>query len=315
MNKLIYPTLLQSANNINSHSWFDIKLRKNEGHNKRKRKKQIECKSMETIKIKLYPTFEQKVKINMFMNDCIDIYNLTNNYIKDNELQKKDVNFYKIRQILKDTLNEKCQLHGLQKHTADYAVKHCVDVYKSIYAKNIKEFNVKNLEYDRRRKNLVIEPANFNKKQTTFFKLGYIKSSLPLKAICNSILQYDCIKNTYIIITPKETEITTEVKQHKKCGIDIGVRTFITTYSPEKSYEIGTNNNKMIDKLNKRLDNIRSQHDERKMDDKQYKQAYAKYSDKLKNKIDDMHNKVAKLLLSSYEIINIGKVSRFIKIH
>ena len=34
MNKY-YPTLFQSANIINSHSWFDIKERKNKSFNKK----------------------------------------------------------------------------------------------------------------------------------------------------------------------------------------------------------------------------------------------------------------------------------------
>jgi putative transposase len=92
-------------------------------------------------------------------------------------------------------------------------------------------------------------------------------------------------------------------------GIDIGVRSFVTCYSPEKTYLIGNNTDEYIDRINKRLDNIKSNHDKNKISDSKYNKVYSKYSEKLKNKIKDLHNKTAKFLLERFREITIGKVS------
>jgi IS605 OrfB family transposase len=308
--KYVYPTLLQTANDINSFSWFNIKKRTNSKKKVRK-KVQIKEEYTDTIKFKLFLTDKQKNKLKLWLDDCIDIYNLTNQYIKDNKLTKSDINFYKLRALLKTQIKDICKINKLQKHTADYSVKHCVEMYKSAFSNRHKNFTIKNLQKDRRRKNLVIEPTSFNKKINSFFNLGTIKSSLKFadKIHKNSILQYDSYINNFIIITPQIKETNKELDKSKKCGIDIGVRTFATTYSRSESYEIGTNTYPIIDGINKRLDNIREHHDIKILTNGQYKKLWYKYSDRLKNKISDLHNKTANFLLRQYKKINIGKVS------
>ena len=317
----IYPTLLQSSNIIDSHSWFDIKIRKN--FNKKNNKNNINYKYnyINTLKIKLELSNQQKSIIKLWLDDCIDIYNFTNNFIKENLDKdynnfKNLVNFISLRKKLNEKIREVCLKNKLNKHTGDYAVKHCVEMYKSAYSnlknKNIKKFYINNLEKNKRRKNLIIEPSSISKTKNSFFIkiLGEVKSSLPLNKIKkNSILQYDLFKNTFIIISPIDINKNVILKQYNKCGIDIGVRTFLTVYSPECSYEIGTNTNPIIDRINKRLDNIRSSKDKNIINESKYKKIYMKYSDKLKNLINDLHNKSSTFILKQFENINIGKVS------
>jgi len=315
MMNLIYPTLLQTANTIKSNSWFDIKIRKNFKHKKKKKKHSYNY--VNTYKIKLKLTTDQKIKINSWMDKCIDIYNFTNKYIKDKITDNNFydiVNFYKLRKQLNEQIKKLSNENGLNKHTADYAVKHCVEMYKSAHSnlmnKHIKTFEIKDLQKDRRRKNIVIEPSSVSKSKNSIFikQLGEINSSLRLNKITkNSILQYDTIKKTYIIISPYEKKCNIELNQIKKCGIDIGVRTFLTVYSPEVTYEIGTNTNKIIDRMNKRLDGIKS--NKEKLNKICYNKLFAKYSDKIRNKINDLHNKASKFLLKRFDTILIGKVS------
>jgi transposase len=187
-------------------------------------------------------------------------------------------------------------------------------MYKSAYSncKSIDKFTIKDLKLDRRRKNLVIEPASVSKNNNAIFirELGEINSSQPLNTITqNSVLQYDSYKKTYYIITPKTATKTVDVYQHKKCGVDIGVRTFLTVFSKTETYEIGTKTNYIIDKTNKRLDNIRSSYDQQLITKKQFSKLYTKYNDKLKNKITDMHNKTSNFLLSNFNTIMIKKIS------
>jgi transposase len=321
---MIYPSLLQSANIINSNSWFDIQEHKNKNRYVYLNNHKYDYVKTKIIVLKLNDN--QIEIINKWLDDVIDIYNLTNEYIKsklDSEYKNFNeiVNFYSLRMLLKDPLKNICKINGLNKHTGDYGVKHCVEMYKSAFSnlknKNIKHFEIKNLLKSRRRKNLVIEPNSVSKnKNSIFYKsLGLIESNLKLTDIIkrNSILQLDTLKKRYIIISPEEIiKKEIQLRQYKKVGIDIGVRSFITCYSPEKTYLIGNNTDEYIDRINKRLDNIKSNHDKnnpRLISDSKYNKVYSKYSEKLKNKIKDLHNKTAKFLLERFREITIGKVS------
>ena len=318
--KYIYPTLLKSANNININGWFDIKIRKNNKYRKKKKRIHniINSTYIDTYKIKLTLTDKQKKIIKLWLDDCIDIYNITNNYIKINVNTtniKKIINFYTLRKLLNIQIKEICNKNKLNKHTADYAVHHCVTMYKSALSNhnnNLDKFNINDLLKTRRRKNLVIEPASVSLKINSIFikQLDKIISSSPLNLIKkNSVLQFDSIKNTFFIIIPFDKEDKKEVHQYKKCGVDIGVRTFITTYSRGESMEIGTNNNKLIDKYNNKIDSIKSNYELKKLSKRKYEKSISKYSDKLKYSIEDLHNKTCTVLLTLYKEIIIGKIS------
>ena len=308
--KYCYPTLLRSSNTISSNSWFDIKVIQN---NKKTKTKTITIKDtyIHTKKIKLQLTQQQHNKLLKWFDDCIDIYNMTNQHIKNNDLKAKDMNFIDMRKELNSQIKEICSKNNLRKHQGDYAVKHCIEMYKSAFS-NLKgkQFNVRNLDKNRRRKNMVIEPANINNKQTSFFQLGNIISSMPLETIKrNSILQYDSYKKSFKICCPVNIDINKKYKKKGKCGIDIGVRTFLTTYSDFECYEIGTNTYDKIDSINNRLDKIQESKQQKIISFKRNEKLNNKYRDKLKNIINDLHNKSANFLLSQYDIINIGKVS------
>ena len=312
-----YPTLLETGNIIISNSWFDIKEHKNQAYNRKKRKQIINVDYIDTIKIKLDLNNNQKIIILKWLDDCIDVYNMTNQHLKivlTNNNYKKTLNFINLRKELNEYIREICKINSFDKNTADYAVKHCVEMYKSAFSnhKNITKFNISDLDKNRRRKNLVIQPNAVSKKINSIFssKLKETVSSLPLNIITkNSILQYDSYKKTFIIITPKDKNENIKLSQYEKCGIDIGVRTFLTTYSENASYEIGTNTNIIIDKINKRLDNINTNYNNKSITKEKYNKLNYKYRDKLSNLIKDMHNKSANFLLSNYKTIIIGKVS------
>jgi len=315
--KLIYPTLLQVANKVNPNSWFKLLEYTNINYKKKRKVKEFTTTYEKTHTINLELTKSQKDKINLWMNDCTDIYNLTNNYIKlnlTNDNKKSLINFFNIRKILKNDITNVCNINKLNKHTGDYAVKHCIEMYKSAISNHndICKFNIRDLSKDRIRKNLVIEPSTVSKKSNSIFTkiLGAINSNIPLNFIKrNSILQYNNYKKSYKILVPVKVEEKRVSSHYDKCGIDIGVRTFMTVYSEYNTLEIGPGNNKIIDRNHKRLDKIKSSKDNNIISNEKYKRLYCKYSSKLRNMIDDMHNKSANILLSRYKNISIGKVS------
>jgi IS605 OrfB family transposase len=84
----------------------------------------------------------------------------------------------------------------------------------------------------------------------------------------------------------------------------------MTIYSNNKCIEVG--NDKIInciDRVNKKLDKLKSDHDFNKIKTTKYNKVRKKYQLKIQNKVEDMHKKVANYLLKNYETINIGKVS------
>ena len=331
MKKYIYPNLLNTSlnNSVETNSWYNINWIENDTQSFQKICKDVKSSYYKTNIIVLDLTEQQKIIINKWLDDCIDIYNMTNDFIKskiinidkmsdlEEDLKSMLFNFPKLRKELNNNIKHICNINNLPKHTGDYALKHCITMYKSAISNhngNLNKFNIRNMMKDRRRKNLVIEPANISKKINSFCKtiLGEINSNIQLNIIKqNSVLQYDCFKDKYIIITPEVVNNEKKVYQYEKCGIDIGIRTFLTTYSEQEVFEIGTSDitYKMIDNYNKRFTRISKSYKNGYINKKKYNYLNMKYRQRLRDKIDDMHRKVANMLLKRYQTIVIGNVS------
>ena len=315
--KLWFPTLLQVSNNIDTNSWFNITQKSNPN------KINLENESIKTVYIKtmkfpIYPTKEQKLILNKWFHAVIDMYNITNRHILDfYKKNNKIETFITIRKLLLDKANELVKKTKINKHILDYSVKHCVEMYKSAITnlknKNIKQFTIKDLDYNRNRYNIVLEPANFSKTTNGFCvrELGEMKSQRSLINLfkSNSILQFNKNNNSYYIISPFEYELKMTAKRENNCGIDLGVRTFATVYSPSKTLEIGTNLTLIIDKYNKKMDKIKSDKDLKIITEEKYKKLLYKYGSKMRNKIDDLHKKVSVYLVKRYKNIHLGKIS------
>ncbi len=323
-----YPTLLQTSNLINSNSWFDIKKYQKSDANINKPIVNINTTYLKTYKYKLYPNPEQKNKLDKWFKISDEVYNLTNTYIKtilndidisNNSIKNlhKIIEFTQIRSELTHLIKEIVLDNKVNRHCMDLSIKHCVTMYKSALSNfkegHIKKFELKDLEDNRRRKYLGVEKALFSKKKNGFCitEFGEMKSSKLFKDVVNhdSVIQYDSIKKEYYLISPKNKQCNFQLAREKLCGIDIGVRTFLTTWSDEASFEIGTNLIPKIDKYLKRLDKITSDLGNNILTKIKYNKLITKINDNIKNKIDDLHKKTASFLLKKYDIINIGKVS------
>ena len=305
--------------------------------------KNINIKSLKTIKIKFYPNSKQKNQLNKWYDLVSQLYNEINDYIKivickpNYYLDKKNIiqcsytfindkklinyilNWKNIRNMFTNEIDDLIS-DNIYRHTLDYSVKLCLEMYKSAYsnfkAGNIKNFNIRNLNPDRVRKNFVIEPSNFtkqpNKNGFCIKHFGNIKSDKELNKLNikhNVIVQYNSNTNKYYFLIPIDETINKTIYREKKCGIDIGVRVFQTIYSENKCYEIGKGITKKIDIYNKKLDSINSRKEKKELSIKKANKARKKYQLRLTNLIDDLHKKTCCLLFKNYDIINIGKVS------
>ena len=248
------PCLNSIPSNLNSHSWVDLSIYNNNFNHLISN--DFSSTYIRTFKYKIYPTLPQKLILIKWLDSVIDVYNYTNDYLKKKIFHKngslktnykKYINFYNLRRIFTKFLNGIKNKSKINKHTLDYSIKLCVEMYKSAISnlknKNIKQFVIRNLDYKRRRKNLVLEPNVFSKKINGFCvsQLGIMKSNVILKERIskNSILQYNSLKDEFYVISPKEETFNCNKYRANKCGCDIGIRTFITTYSENECYEIG----------------------------------------------------------------------------
>jgi putative transposase len=314
---LWFPSLLQSSNILNSDSFFNINQFKNPIQ-KSKTRIYIDTSYLKTYKFKVNPSIEQQKIIQKWYHNVITMYNLTNQKIKLYfEKYNKLINFYELRKSLDNEKNKFSTETKINKHILCYSMEHCYNMYKSAISNkrngHIKEYKINDLPYNKRRKNLVLEPANFSKSKNAFCIriLGEIKSdrSIKDKITKNSILQYDSYKKEYNILTPYECKFTYNPKRENICGVDLGVRTFATIYSENQVLEIGTNLTKYIDKYNNKVDKLRSHLETKKLKKKKYEKLITKNKDNHNNKIQDLHKKFSALLCSNYDTIKIGKIS------
>jgi putative transposase len=315
--KFWFPTLLQTATNIKSNSWFNI-LRKNNPNPSILNESKINTTYIKTMKFPIYPTQEQKIILDKWYNAVINMYNITNKYIANFYDKNKYIEtFITIRKNLLNEANKIVKNTSINKHILDYSVKHCVEMYKSAISnlknKYIKNFKIKDLNFNRNRYNLVLEPANFSTKINGFCvkELGEIKSQRNLIKLFkhNSILQYNKNTESYYIISPFEYNYEYITKREQYCGIDLGIRTFATVYSNNKTSEIGTNLIPIIDSYNKKMDKIKSDKDNNIITVNKYKRILNKYGNRMRNRIDDLHKKVSVFLCERFENIHLGKIS------
>jgi hypothetical protein len=147
----------------------------------------VKTNNLKTIKIKFYPTINQVKLLNEWFDLVLLVYNQINEFIKicickpiyflnknknfidisytfidDDEFIDKILNWKNIRNMFTNEINNFIleSNTNIYRHTLDYSIKLCIEMYKSAYsnfkAGNIKKFNIKNLKPDRIRKNFVI---------------------------------------------------------------------------------------------------------------------------------------------------------------
>jgi putative transposase len=311
-----FPSLLQSSNWIYTDSWYDLdKFKCDKHHNTHRHKSKIKTHFLKSIKIKIYPT-DKQIKILVRWFDLhTAIYNLTNNYIKPIYKSTKKIDtFYNVREHFTDFLHNVSTKNNIYRHTLDQAVKHCLDMYKSgieqIKSGYRRHFDIKDLKYDRRRKNVIFESNTFSKVFNGIGLLGKLQSDSPLSNINhNCILQYDSYKKVYYMIIPKDESIDKNMKRKDKCGIDLGVRTFATIYSGDRVRVIGNHILSTIDRYNAKIADLHSALDVGAITKAKYKKVRERNYEKMRNRIDDMHKKTAVYLCKQFDVINIGKVS------
>ena len=303
-----------------------------------------------SFKTRIYPTIEQKKKLIKYFGDCRYTYNkcVSNDtdesfdILRDRYVTKlvNTVNFIKTpKEIRAFAVNE----YTTNRENAYdmYEYKKYIEEWKS---KNFKKYTPKEIEepkmnYRKKKseqsitinKNSVniidgqiqIYPESFDREPFKISKRTK-KRDKKYKEIINEKIIYHDIKiiktltNKYYICfvkgTPKK-EYDTNINM---VACDTGGRTFITTYSEDKTMEIGNNMTNTLGKMIKIKDAYEKEYNKeiikiKKKNGNIYKylksqMKYRKINEKITNQINDLHYKaIAKL--NEYSLICIPKLN------
>ena len=226
--------------------------------------------------------------------------------------------FYDVRKKLKIIAERIIKNTKIPKHVLDYAINDCVSKYKSCVTNmkkgRIEKFDITDMSKDRNRKNMAIELSQISKVINGFSVkiLGEMKSKDKIRfdKIClsNSALQYTASSGRYFLISAMKTTCTSEKVRTAKCGIDLGVRTFATVYSENGTQEIGTNLTNKINAYHKKRDKLQSEYSRGMIKRKLYEKLWERNENRMRNRMNDMHKKVASYLTTKYKEIRIGKI-------
>ena len=181
-------------------------------------------------------------------------------------------------------------------------------------------------------KNYQIEPSFFKKNTFCPKTFPSMVASKPLTEVNKTtILQYNKTTGKYILLVPIVKETGKIYKNDISCGIDLGVRTFASIYSENATYNVcnDISKSKYIYKKHKKIDKINYLLNRKQDDDvfmsaimkngvlnfepkiinikkKNLLKGLRKYHDQIKNKIADMHFKIAHNLLTGLIIYTLG---------
>lgn len=353
-NKLWVPKLKNKMISENTNSWFDHTkytdcdttfIGRFKGEPKPKRFKKC-------LTVRLFLRKTQRIIINNWLNACTVIYNETVKLLKTKKYDKFTSTklFHTIRAILsapensvKDKVQEKSlkklnkipnineqftNTHAVKKHILDYSIKEACKNYCSgrtqIKTKHIKQFELKELKFDRPNRVLTIEKTEFSK--NAFFEnvFGKIKGKYNGKRFkfdkvnSDSILKFNSKTNSYYLYVPCDVNVKSERKKIKKyrenedneteikkmISLDPGLRTFMTGITENSVEKICSNYTSMMKPLLKKETNL-----SHKPTSSKIRKKLNIVRRKIKNKIDDMQWKTINYLTKNHENIYIGDLS------
>jgi IS605 OrfB family transposase len=231
------------------------------------------------------------------------------NSIKEKEHDKKKILKEKNKNIKEWELNT-------PKEVRAGAVNDIVKAYKTGFS-NLKAGNIRYFRVNYRKKtelnkciviaksmihndNGTLKIAKQFLKEESEFKMGFRNKkkykNLEINNDCRLVKQ----NNEYWLLIPLSEKIKEKKKTENYCGIDPGVRTFMTTFGNNGCYEY-THNKEKIKKLNTKIDTIKTFKQIRK-------RSLLKIEKKKSNLIKELHWKTINDILNKNDIIYYGDI-------
>ena len=238
------------------------------------------------------------------------------NYYIDLIKQKNKIKREKAKEIKpeKNNIVNEWELRT-PKEIRAYAIDELCNAYKTAF-ENLKKKNILTFDIKFRKKkdcNCITIPKNFIKiKDNNMFLaptfLGKNKKIKFYNKNKNLKIENDCklkkINNNYYLLIPEQIkEEKKKINTENYCGIDPGVRTFMTLFNNNKIVEYKHNHN-LIKLLNKRIDELKKR---RKRKNK--RKLLNKLEKRKKNLIDEIHWKTITDITSFNDIIFYGNIN------
>lgn len=286
-------------------------------------------KELKTIKIKIYPTKEQKLLIDELFDVTRYIYNKANGLIKQKKFTWKP--FYSLRNYLVTVSSRK----GITSEKKDFelvasdstrqnAVKNLCDAYKTATA-NLKAGNIRTFDIAYKKKNAPIQCLELGSRDLNMSGKGFkiyptrwkghefLKiSKKNQKKYGKYQVNHNCDllrqKGVYYIgfVIPQNNKENTSFK--RACGVDLGIRTLASVYGTNGIIEYEGNNN-MLNSFNKKLDQLKNSRPKNFVNQKRRrKKALNKIEKKKIDYTNNLHWNLIKTLLDENDIVFMGDI-------
>lgn len=249
------------------------------------------------------------------------IYNATLNLLRKHPFLKKECWKYRIRDAIKEYYKSIINKYHVPNTTVEYSVFQAIQAFNQ--SKNAvnrtRKQNHFSIKIDGRSiKNGVIYPnntkrflkdsiPNYKKNRQNLLKNLPIKKLIGIQSnrVCDLIYKKDIGKFYLAIPVKREKQNTIELNNlnnRETIALDPGLRSFLAFYDMESYGEIGKDLYIRIKQLNKKQNKIDSKIAKMKKTKKNYykkvnlKKRKARISNKIKNIVNDLHNKTCNFL-------------------
>lgn len=324
-----------SAKKLGLKSWFSVKLKEIKKTTLKNSQKtycpllmsslreitaleqvKIDKGGLKSKKIKLYPTKNQRKKLNEWFGTARWTYNQALSHVQKGE----KINLKNLRNLCVNNnnfANENCWVKETPYDVRDESLRDLIKNYKSNLAKKKKnpgkmhKFSLK-FKSRKRDDSIVINKKHWKKDKyffPKFFGKKSIKSSEPLpeKLNTDTRLLRTRLGEFYLCIIDEVKCENQALYGDQIIALDPGVRTFCTGYSPsgiiaewgekdiERIYRLANN----YDKLSSKMSHPKTRAVKRYI----YRKARLRITKKIRNLVDDFHRKFCKWLLENFNTI------------
>ena len=252
-------------------------------------------------KIRIYPTQEQKTILNNWFGASRSAYNKTVEFLKqpDTKAQWKAIKTELLHGMPEWSKEVPYQIKSIAIRDCCQAVSNAKKKFKQTGKFNEVKFRSKK----RGDNNLFIPQTAVSEKGVYHTVLGKLKTAEPLwkpTHDCRMILQ----NGRYFVIVPIDVAVKRPENQRlSACALDCGVRTFQTVFSKELILKVGEHDFQRIFRYCYALDKLVSR--KKKERSNRFNKAMQRIRWKVRDLIDEIHNKLALTLCRLFDVVYI----------